>query len=94
MEGAPKSEPDNIESVENQADWRELKKQAIVHAQEMIDAIKESNDDTTWKTEYLAQFVPATQGSVFKFSDANIYNQQELLDKLKETKHKSIYKAL
>ncbi|MCD5381490.1 MAG: hypothetical protein LR008_02845 [Candidatus Pacebacteria bacterium] len=41
MEGAPKSEPDNIESVENQADWRELKKQAIVHAQEMIDAIKD-----------------------------------------------------
>ena len=56
---------------------------------EMIESIKESNTDEVWKTEYLAQFIPATQGSVFKFNDDNIYNQQELFDSIKNMENKS-----
>lgn len=50
--------------------------------EEMIKAIEESNEDSVWKTEYMAEFIPATQGSVFKFDHTNIYNQEELLNKV------------
>jgi len=49
---------------------------------EMIEAIKNSNELDVWRTEYLAEFIPATQGSVFKFGDKNIYNQKAFLNKM------------